>query len=110
MHPVRPASGEYALGVPLFERAVVTFPDNGVLVVFAPPTPDGCRCAKDAFFNGAHIGGNFISSSRLKAGGELRFAKRPQQGRQGGKSEAQPEASPRQETGEAPSPPGGMLF
>ena len=52
MYPVCPASGEYALGAPLFERTTVTFPDGRRLVVSVPGVTDRKRYAKRVSHNG----------------------------------------------------------
>ena len=73
MYPVCPASGEYALGAPLFERTTVTFPDGRRLVVSAPGVTDRKRYAKRVSHNGMEHVGNFLKRDSLRDGGELAF-------------------------------------
>jgi len=65
MYPVCPASGEYALGIPLFDRMAVTFPTGRRLVI------------ESAFHSSAPAIGNddpkFVSRRALSAGGRLQF-------------------------------------
>jgi predicted alpha-1,2-mannosidase len=73
MYPVCPASGEYALGAPLFEKTTVTFPDGCRLVVSAPDVTDRKRYAKRVSHNGMEHIGNFLKRDSLRDGGELAF-------------------------------------
>ena len=73
MYPVCPASGEYALGSPLFERTVVRMPGGATLVVSAPGVSAARRYARRVTLAGRAVNGNFVKSADLRKGGELAF-------------------------------------
>ena len=73
MYPVCPGSGEYALGTPLFEKAIVSFPGGKELVVSAPGVSATRRYVKQVALEGKVVQGNFLKASDLTNGGELSF-------------------------------------
>ena len=73
MYPVCPASGEYALGAPLFERATVSLPGERTLAVSAPGVSAKRRYAKRVALGGKAVSGNFVKAADLRKGGELVF-------------------------------------
>ena len=73
MYPVCPASGEYALGSPLFERTVVRMPGGATLVVSAPGVSAARRYVRRVTLAGRAVDGNFVKSADLRKGGELAF-------------------------------------
>ena len=71
MYPACPASGRYAFGAPLFERATVQLPNGKTLVVTAPGTSDARRYVAFRTWNGKPLAGNFLTREQFRAGGEL---------------------------------------
>ena len=69
MYPVCPASGEYALGLPLFDRVDVSLPQGRRLAI-------RCKCAGDGAgheWNGVRGERPFVARRTLLEGGELFF-------------------------------------
>ena len=73
MYPVCPASGEYALGTPLFEKVSISFPDGKGLVVSAPGVSSEHRYVKRVLRDGNAVQGSFVKHADLRNGGELTF-------------------------------------
>lgn len=73
MYPVCPGSGEYAIGTPLFEKAVISFPGGKTLSVLAYGVSSARRYVRRVTLNGREIVGNFLYAADLRNGGELRF-------------------------------------
>jgi putative alpha-1,2-mannosidase len=73
MYPVCPASGEYALGTPLFEKATISFPDGKNLLITAPGTSSERRYVRRVAQDGKVTDGRFIKFSDLRKGGVLTF-------------------------------------
>jgi len=72
-YPVCPASGEYALGSPLFNKAVVS-PESGRKIVINAPDNSASNVYVDRFrINGRRRTANFITHSQLKDGAKLSF-------------------------------------
>ena len=73
MYPVCPASGEYALGAPLFEKATVSLPGGKELVVSAPGVSADNRYVRRITHDGKAVHGNFVKSADLRNGGCIEF-------------------------------------
>ena len=73
MYPVCPASGEYALGTPLFEKAAISFPDGKRLDVLASGVSSKCRYVRRVVHDGKTVQGCFVKFADLRSGGELTF-------------------------------------
>ncbi len=67
-HPVDPASGEYALGAPLYRKAVIHLENGNDFTVLS----DGKGTGK-VRLNGRKLAGRFISYRDIMAGGTLEF-------------------------------------
>ena len=72
-YPVCPASTQYALGVPLFRRAVVTRGDGTTLTIDAPENSPGTPYVHEVTLNGRNWTRNYLDHSDLAAGARLKF-------------------------------------
>ena len=72
-YPVTPASDQYALGAPLFRRAVLHFENGAELTIGAPSNAAGVRYVRELRLNGVEWGHNWLSHSTLVKGGRLDF-------------------------------------
>jgi predicted alpha-1,2-mannosidase len=73
MYPVCPASGEYALGAPLFEKATISFPDGKKLLITAPGVSSERRYVRRVAQDGKVTDGRFVKFADLRKGGVLTF-------------------------------------
>ena len=71
MYPVCPGSDEYALGLPLFDRAEVKLPNGKILRIVR--AGDGLSGAASAEWNGTRLPSPFVSRTALREGGKLLF-------------------------------------
>ena len=72
-YPVCPASGEYALGAPYFDRIVVKLPGGKQLRIEASGAEKGERYVDDLRFNGEEYRLNYLRRADLLKGGLLQF-------------------------------------
>ena len=72
-YPVCPASTQYALGVPLFRRAVVTRGDGTTLTIDAPENSPGTPYVHEVTLNGRNWTRNYLDHGDLVAGARLEF-------------------------------------
>ena len=72
-YPVCPASDEYALGTPYFQKAVVHLADGGELVINAAGNSQATPYVAGMKFNGKAHASSFINHSALIKGGKLDF-------------------------------------
>ena len=72
-YPVCPASDEYALGTPYFQKAVVHLADGKELVISAKNNSLETPYVKSMKFNGKSHKTNFINHSKLVKGADLNF-------------------------------------
>ena len=73
LYPVCPASDEYALGTPYFQKAVVHLADGGELVINAAGNSKATPYVAGMKFNGKAHASSFINHSALIKGGKLDF-------------------------------------
>lgn len=71
-YPVCPASGQYALGSPLFKKATVHLPE-GDLIINAPENSDQNIYVRKMKYNGKVWTRNFILFNDIKRGGRIDF-------------------------------------
>lgn len=71
-YPVNPCGGQYVLGSPLFDRAVLHFPDGKSFTIQAPGAGTA-PCVQSVLLNGQPYSRSFISHQDLVKGGELIF-------------------------------------
>ena len=70
MYPVYPASCEYALGAPAFDRVVVSLPSGAKLEIASEGASAG-RVFSQAVFNGRVLSRPFVKLLDLQVGGRL---------------------------------------
>jgi len=70
-YPLNPASGEYVIGSPLFDKVEIQVSGNGRFVVEAIDNPTKNRYVQSAFLNGKLLNRPFITHQELTAGGQL---------------------------------------
>lgn len=73
-YPLTPASGEYALGIPLFEKAVLDL-GNGKSLTVTAGKPDRNGCLGTVRFNGRILDRPFVPVKDIMNGGVLEFGK-----------------------------------
>ncbi|BDD12769.1 alpha-1 2-mannosidase (plasmid) [Fulvitalea axinellae] len=76
-YPVNPASGEYIIGSPLFDEAVVTMGSGKTFTVKAQNNSKKNVYVQSMTLNGKPYAKTFIKHSDLEAGGELVFVMGP---------------------------------
>ena len=72
-YPVNPASGEYDLGTPLFDRATINLPSGKKFVVTAKRKKADAHRVKEVKLNGKTVKSGKISNKDILAGGQLEF-------------------------------------
>lgn len=72
-YPVNPASGEYAIGMPLFDRATIHLPGGKDFTVTASRRKPDSVNARRITLDGAPLSGLSLPHSSLMAGGTLHF-------------------------------------
>jgi len=73
-YPVTPASGEYVIGRPFVEQAVLRLPNGRQFTVVADGLSDANRYVGAITLNGKPLTRVFIRHDEIVAGGELRFS------------------------------------
>lgn len=72
-YPVNPASGEYVLGIPMFDRATVNLPNGNKFTVVANRKKAGATKIKAVKLNGKKLSSPVIHHSDIMAGSTLEF-------------------------------------
>lgn len=70
-YPVNPVSGEYELGVPLFDEVTIELPDGKTFTVLC--RFEQSKPTADAYLNGKRVEGTTITHSDITSGGVLEF-------------------------------------
>ena len=73
IYPMNPASGQYEIGSPLFEKAVVTLSNSKLFTISAPNTSDRNRYVQSVKLNGKSLDRTYILHGEIMAGGDLEF-------------------------------------
>ncbi|MCP4977403.1 MAG: glycoside hydrolase family 92 protein [Maribacter sp.] len=73
IYPMNPASGEYEIGSPLFEKVTLKLPEEKVFVISAPDTSDKNIYVQSVKLNGEILNRTYILHYELMAGGTLDF-------------------------------------
>ncbi len=76
-YPMNPASGQYELGSPLFEKATITISDTKNFVVSAGNTSATNKYIQTVKLNGKSLQRTYITHNELMAGGTLEFEMGP---------------------------------
>ena len=72
-YPVCPASTQYALGTPLFKKAVVTRPDGKKIEIDAPANGADAFYVQDMTLDGKKWGHNYLEYGDLVKGVQVHF-------------------------------------
>lgn len=72
-YPVNPASGEYALGSPIFERVEIALPGGRSFVIKSPGASKVNKYIRAARLNGEPLTRPFITHEQIVQGGVLEF-------------------------------------
>ena len=72
-YPVAPGTGEYVIGRPFVDRAVLTLPGSKRFTVAVDGLSDTNRYITSVTLNGKPLDRVYIRDSEIRAGGELRF-------------------------------------
>jgi len=72
-YPVCPASTQYALGTPLFRKAVITRPDGTGITLEAPDNTAEAFYVQSMTVNGKPWSRNYLEHNDLVAGASIRF-------------------------------------
>ena len=83
-YPVCPASTQYALGTPLFKKAVVTRPDGVKFTVEAPDNGPDAFFVQKLTLNGRNWPHNYLEHGDLVHGARLKFGMGAEPGRDRG--------------------------
>jgi predicted alpha-1,2-mannosidase len=70
-YPVCPASDEYALGAPLFKKAVVHLENGNEILINAPENSADARYIEKMKFNGSTWENNYLQHSLLTKGARI---------------------------------------
>lgn len=72
-YPVTPGTGEYVLGIPLYDEVKINLPDGKQFVVNAHQNAPHANFVKDVKLNGASHTHLFVKHNDIVAGGQLDF-------------------------------------
>ncbi len=72
-YPMNPASGQYELGSPLFEKASIAISDTKNFTITAPNTSSINKYIQSVQLNGKSLQRTYITHEELMAGGTLEF-------------------------------------
>ena len=72
-YPVAPATDQYVLGAPLFDKVVVQLENGNEVVITAPENSDENRYVQSVELNGKPYSKNWISHSALMNGATIHF-------------------------------------
>lgn len=72
-YPVTPASNEYIIGTPLFDKATINLEDGKTFTVYAENISDKNKYIKAAYLNGKEHPYSYINHTDIMKGGSLVF-------------------------------------
>ena len=72
-YPVCPASGEYAIGTPLFQEAILHLPSGRQVKIEAPENASDCYYVQDIQLNGKTWDNNYFRQTDLQKGANIHF-------------------------------------
>lgn len=73
-YPVCPGTDQYALGSPLFKKAVITLENGKQTILSAPDNDTDKRYVSKLKINGKDYNRNYLTHSMLNGGADIRFA------------------------------------
>ncbi|MFH4965701.1 GH92 family glycosyl hydrolase [Gaetbulibacter sp. M235] len=77
LYPMNPASGEYEIGSPIFEKSTINLPNGKTFVIEAENVSDKNIYIKAATLNGKEFNKTSISHEQIIQGGVLHFVMSP---------------------------------
>jgi predicted alpha-1,2-mannosidase len=77
LYPMNPASGEYEIGSPIFEKTTINLPNGKTFVIEAENVSDQNIYIKAATLNGQEFNKTSISHKQITQGGVLHFVMSP---------------------------------
>jgi len=86
LYPMNPASGDYEIGTPIFEKASINLPNKKTFVIEAENVSDKNFYIQSATFNGKPFHKTAISHADILKGGTLRFVMGAEPNKQWGTS------------------------
>ncbi|MEO1011229.1 MAG: GH92 family glycosyl hydrolase, partial [Bacteroidota bacterium] len=84
LYPMNPASLQYEIGSPLFQKSTIALPNGNTFMISAPDTSDEKRYIQSVKLNGQPLERTFVLHKELTAGGTLDFVMGPQPNRSWG--------------------------
>jgi putative alpha-1,2-mannosidase len=72
-YPVTPASDQYVIGAPLFQKVTVKLENGKQIVINAPENNAGNKYIQSAKFNGKEYSKNYLSYPELMKGATIDF-------------------------------------
>tara|TARA_B110000003_G_scaffold68480_1_gene69597 strand:- start:142 stop:2448 length:2307 start_codon:yes stop_codon:yes gene_type:complete len=84
LYPMNPASGNYEIGSPLFEKTTITISDDKLFIIEAEYVSDKNIYIQSATLNGSDFNKTFISHEQILKGGTLKFVMGPEPNRNWG--------------------------
>jgi putative alpha-1,2-mannosidase len=73
LYPMNPASAEYEIGSPVFEKATITISEGKTFVIKAENVSDKNRYIQSATLNGEDFNQTSMSHQQIVNGGTLHF-------------------------------------
>jgi predicted alpha-1,2-mannosidase len=73
IYPMNPASGEYEIGSPLFEKVTIKLPEERVFIISAPNTTHENMYVQSVKINGEILNRTYVKHEEIMAGGTLEF-------------------------------------
>jgi predicted alpha-1,2-mannosidase len=84
LYPMNPASGNYEIGSPLFEKTTITISDDKFFIIEAEHVSDKNIYIQSATLNKSDFNKTFISHEQILKGGTLKFVMGPEPNRNWG--------------------------
>ena len=84
LYPMNPASGNYEIGSPLFEKTTITISNDKLFIIEAEYVSDKNIYIQSATLNGSDFNKTFISHEQILKGGTLKFVMGPEPNRNWG--------------------------
>ena len=78
LYPMNPASGNYEIGSPLFEKTTITISDDKFFIIEAEHVSEKNIYIQSATLNGSNYNKTFISHKQILKGGTLKFVMGPE--------------------------------
>ncbi|MGV8814527.1 MAG: GH92 family glycosyl hydrolase [Gelidibacter sp.] len=90
LYPMNPASGDYEIGTPIFEKSTINLPNKKTFIIEAENVSDKNFYIQSATLNGKDFNKTAISHEEMLKGGTLHFVMGAQPNKKWGIKNAQP--------------------